>query len=164
MTNPLYNATYFRRSKKFQSGSSRLDEFVGIVKSYSPKRVLDIGCGIGFLVRRLRDAGIDAWGTDFAKDLQTVYWKDAPYFQLADAIHQPFMDKEFDLVISTDFFEHVPEQDIDDIVKEMQRVGNKVITRLAYKAELYNRQVLYHVTNKSKDWWEGKLNGKVDII
>ena len=164
MNNTLYNATYFGRSKKFQKNNNRLEELVNIIKSYNPNRVLDVGCGIGFLVRKLRSLGIEACGTDFAEDLKKFYWGDAPYFLLADAKHQPFLDKEFDLVISTDFFEHIPEQDIDEIITEMQRVGKKVITRPAYEAKLNDRQAMYHVTNKPKEWWENKFNGRVTII
>jgi ubiquinone/menaquinone biosynthesis C-methylase UbiE len=139
-------------------------ELMKIIKEYSPKRVLDVGCGIGFLVHELRNNDIDAYGTDFSESLLYDYWKDSPYFYLADAKYLPFEDKSFDLVITTDFFEHIPEGDIDEVVEELNRVGKKVISRIAWEASIRGDQNLYHVTNKSREWWEEKLKGKVEII
>lgn len=39
------------------------------VLALSPKKVLDLGCGEGWLSRALRKQGIEVWGTDAAKEL-----------------------------------------------------------------------------------------------
>lgn len=162
MSISLYNSQYFHASKKFQKDTIRLEALVREIKQYSPKSVLDVGCGLGILVRRLRKDGIEAIGVDFASILKEKFWgKDELYFLIADAKQLPFKDKSFDLVFSSDFFEHIPEEEIDIVLKEMQRVGKKVMTCVAYEAKLTARQAEYHVTNKSKEWWEERLKGVI---
>lgn len=161
MSIDLYNHKYFRSSKKFQKDKVRLEELVKAIKECSPTTVLDVGCGLGILVRRLRQEGIQAQGTDFASALKEFWGKDEDYFQIVDAKALPFPDKSFDLVFSSDFFEHIPEEEIDTVLAEMQRVGKKVMACIAYEAQLTPNQALYHVTNKPKIWWEKKLPGVI---
>lgn len=163
LTESLYNSVYFRRSKKFQKNPGRLKDLVEIICSYEPRCVLDVGCGIGFIVNELRNRGVEAYGVDFAKSLLDEYWQDSPYFFLCDAKYLPFVDETFDVVFSSDFFEHILEGDIDQVVSEMKRVGGRVLTRIAYGNDLDRDQELYHITNKPKEWWVEKLKG-VEII
>jgi ubiquinone/menaquinone biosynthesis C-methylase UbiE len=159
-TKKLYDMKYFRGSRKFQRRGGRLDELEKIILDYKPQTVLDVGCGIGFLVRRLRDNGIETTGVDFANVLPGVYWEDEEtYFIVADAKNLPFKDKSYDVVVSSDFFEHLSEEDIDQVVSEMLRVGKVVLARVAYEAVITPKQARYHTTNKPKEWWEEKLKG-----
>ena len=53
-----------------------------IVRSFRPRRVLDVGCGKGFLVECLRDGGVEAYGFDISEyaigearpDIQPYCW------------------------------------------------------------------------------------------
>lgn len=87
-------------------------------------RVLDYGCGDGDLVRMLLAAGFDASGCD-------VRWPGADYrwveMDEADRLHYfdpggrlPFDDESFDLVVSDQVFEHVPQ--IEASIDEVERV------------------------------------------
>lgn len=159
-----YDYRYFRASKKFQNDPERLEELVKVVKSYNPVKVLDVGCGLGTLVRYLRKEGIDAYGIDNAKVLKERLWlPEEDYFYLGDSQDLPFGDKMFTVVISTDFFEHLLEEKIEPTVKEMYRVGKIVIARVAYEQPLDKIQAKYHLTNKPKEWWDKKLVGVKQI-
>jgi 2-polyprenyl-3-methyl-5-hydroxy-6-metoxy-1,4-benzoquinol methylase len=157
-TRYLYNKGYFRKANKFISNPKRLERLADKIMSYNPKTVLDIGCGVGQLVEKLRERGVDARGTDFADALK-LYWKDKPYFQVADAKRQPFADKEFDLVISTDVLEHIYEEDLPEVVAEMKRVGRVVLAFPAEGKPQSRRQALFHVTNQPMSWWHAHLPG-----
>lgn len=156
----LYDYKYFRASKPFQNNLNRLNQLVSAIEVYQPKTVLDVGCGLGVLVRALRRKGIEAIGTDFAPILKEKAWKrKQTYLQIAEASDLPFPDKSFDVVFSSDFFEHIPDEEIDQIVSEMKRVGKKVIARVCYEMHLTEKQAKYHVTNKPKEWWVKRLEG-----
>lgn len=157
----LYDYKYFMSSRRFQRRKDRLEELVGIIRTYNPTSVLDVGCGIGNLVLKLRELGIKAIGVDNAGDLK-LFWKNDGFY-ISDASNLPFEDKSFDLVISTDFFEHIPEEKIDSVKSEMLRVGKKVIARVAYEDKLTKKQAQYHVTNKPKEWWNSKLE-RIELI
>ena len=152
----LYNEEYFRAGRKFFKDVKRNQEFVDFIKTFNPKSVLDVGCGTGTLVKLLRDNGIEAYGIDFAPILKEKYWKEH-YCLYADAKKIPFEDNAFDIVVSSDFFEHIPEEEIDTVYNEMKRVGNKIIARIAFEDKLTEKQKLYHCTNKPKSWWIEKL-------
>jgi ubiquinone/menaquinone biosynthesis C-methylase UbiE len=163
MSKELYNKQYYLNCKKFQLGRSRFTPVIKQIMKFSPKRVLDVGCGLGTLVKCLRERGIEAIGVDFAQTLKDDFDLSQYYFLIVDAKKLPFEDKSFDVVVSTDFFEHLSEKEIDIVLGEMNRVGRVVIARVAYKAELNLRQKKLHLTNKPKSWWEKKLNGVILI-
>lgn len=155
----LYNESYFIKSRKFKLNEERLKELEDIIVKYKPRTVLDVGCGFGALVRRLNKRGIRAIGTDFAPTLKKIFWVGWCFVE-ADAKNLPFSTNAFDLVFSSDFFEHIDEADIEKVRSEMFRVSTGlIIARVAYQDKLTKRQKLYHVTNKPKQWWEDKLRG-----
>lgn len=151
-----YDYQYFKSSKRFQLNPKRTDRFVEEILKHNPKKVLDIGCGLGALVRRLRELNIEAYGIDNAKVLKEKFWPES-YFEYADARAIPYPDAVFDVVFSSDFFEHIPIRDLDKVVSEMRRLGNVLIAEIAFETELTERQANYHVTNKPRDWWEKRL-------
>ncbi|HEC65027.1 MAG TPA: class I SAM-dependent methyltransferase [bacterium] len=154
----LYHKKYFMQSTGFQIEPTRIRKQTDIIKSYNPKTVLDVGCGLGSIVKLLRSEGIEAYGIDFADVLDEKFWKEK-YFSVADANNLPFPNNKFDLVFSSDFFEHIPENEIDRVFSEMKRVGKTVVSYVAVEAKLNSHQRMYHVTNKPREWWEDKLKG-----
>lgn len=74
-------------------------------------RVLDIGCGAGFLANFLSLAGHQVQGVDLSSgSLQVARGRDASgraAYRVADAYRLPFRDGTFDVVSALDFLEHV---------------------------------------------------------
>lgn len=154
----LYHENYFQNSKIFQKNKYRTKSFINFIKSYEVKSVLDVGCGIGTLVWKLNRFGIRAMGVDFAPILKEKFWK-GPYFVCADAKNMPFPDKSFDMVFSSDFFEHIEEKDIDKVAVEMKRIGRIVVAVVAHDlgGKVTPGQRQYHVTHKTLEWWINRL-------
>jgi 2-polyprenyl-6-hydroxyphenyl methylase/3-demethylubiquinone-9 3-methyltransferase len=81
-----------------------------------PGRILDIGCGAGFLANALAAEGHRVSGVDMSRGSLKVARArsaaaggvpaDAAY-QVADAYRLPFRDAAFDAVVALDFLEHV---------------------------------------------------------
>lgn len=150
-----YGKEYFelpRARKKAAYGIKNEKRLIAVLE-YEPKRVLDVGCGFGFLVKKMRKAGIEAYGIDISK-----YAGDEipEWFTQADAYDIPFPDNYFDVVTAMDFFEHLPEEQIDRVYSEMRRVGNRVIAEISYVDSRYTNE---HLTIMDKDWWQKKLPG-----
>jgi predicted SAM-dependent methyltransferase len=162
--NKIYNEDYFLKSRGFQTSKWRVQRFFIFVKEYKHDKVLDVGCGMGTFVNYLRENRIEAFGVDGAEAAQKYWNKD--YFKLANANKIPFKDGVFDLVTSTDFFEHVEESEIDGIYSEMKRVvkpKGTILNFIAPEVKLKAYRDIYHCTNKPLGWWRRKLSGSVVV-
>lgn len=89
-----------------------------------PQRVLDVGCGAGFLANYLGALGHKVTGLDAAADaLQIASRHDAlrsVHYVQGDARALPFADGSFDFVCALDFLEHVEER--ERVIAEASRV------------------------------------------
>lgn len=96
------------------------------------KRVLDVGCGAGFLSNDLARAGHVVTGLDASRSSLDVAEKFAPNYTanekktgsanyiLGDAYFLPFEENTFDVVCAMDFLEHV--EDPARVIAEASRV------------------------------------------
>lgn len=69
-----------------------------LVQTSKNKKILDLGCGGGTLVRDLRSASISIWGVDLYLDQSQK--KSADFIE-GDAFALPFEKQSFDLILSS---------------------------------------------------------------
>lgn len=139
-----------------------------IAKHYqltAESKVLDVGCGKGFLLHDLRQvvpgltvAGIDIsqYAIDHSK--QEVH----PFLKKSSASNLPFADKSFDLIISINTLHNLYCYELLDALKEIQRVGRdkKYICVESYRNEAEKVNLLYwqltcetFCTPQEWQWW-----------
>lgn len=91
--------------------------------------VLDVGCGEGFTLKILKGKGIGRvhQGIDYSKKAIEIGKKDNPELklQVGDIYNLKFKDNSFDLVVSTEVFEHLDEP--EKALSEIKRVSRKYI-------------------------------------
>jgi len=89
-----------------------------------PARVLDVGCGAGFLTNELAAAGFEATGVDLSpRSLELARKRDATgraRYKEGDLTRLPFPDGGFDAVCAMDVLEHV--EALDAAIAEVARV------------------------------------------
>jgi ubiquinone/menaquinone biosynthesis C-methylase UbiE len=107
-------------------------------------RILDIGCGDGFLTSMLsvvsqRVVGVDlsVSGLTFAKEKIKNFSVDLVQ---ASAEHLPFQDNSFDVVTLFEVIEHIPEDLAIDVVEEILRVLRKHGKVIVTTPDPYNLQ------------------------
>lgn len=85
-------------------------------------RVLEIGSGTGTLLSRLRGQGFDVTGVDVNADLvaEARRWHGDLPIQQVQGTSLPFPNRSFDIVMSFDVFEHIPDSDAH--LREVHRV------------------------------------------
>jgi len=112
----LYDEEYYRTGcgdVPYSRAEPQWTPFFGsiaeqLIRAFHPKRVLDAGCALGFLVESFWDRGVEAWGMDVSpyaiahvrRDME-AYCKVA---SLAEGIAGPF-----DLITCIEVLEHMPE-------------------------------------------------------
>src|SRR6476469_7563709 len=91
-------------------------------------RALDVGCGVGQVVGRLKSAGYDAFGVDVSEPNIERARKISSNCQLYDGKTLPFPDQHFDSVGALNVLEHVeqPEDFLRELVR-VTRVGGRLI-------------------------------------
>jgi hypothetical protein len=62
----------------------------------------------------------------------------------------PFKSKSFDLVFCSEMLEHVPEEEVDDILRETMRVGKKVYFTIATRDD---KPFNTHINIHDALWW-----------
>lgn len=127
------------------------DIITKIAKENDVETILDYGCGKGSLVRLLSKS-FKTYGYDsYVKEYSNV------------------PDIKMDMVVSTDFLEHVEEEDLDEIFKSIKSYEPRVqfhaiSNRKATQILPDGRNA--HLTIKPSEWWEKKLSklGAVECV
>ena len=87
-------------------------------------KILDVGCGAGFLTNWFSQQGLSVTGLDLSEDslrVAKLYDQTAKVkYVSGDAYHLPFPDNSFDVVVCMDFLEHVEKPTV--VIKEISRV------------------------------------------
>lgn len=100
-----------------------------LIAPLAPRSVLDAGCAEGFVVEYLREQGVDALflGVDIDELAVRRGREISPQMHkgLASVTHLPFPDDAFDLVLSTEVLEHLP--DPTQALGEIKRVAARYV-------------------------------------
>ena len=119
---------YDKIAKKFSQRRKDLwPEMNFLVDNFveSDDKILDIGCGNGRLLKRLRGKSVRYVGIDFSKALINEARNKFPgyHFQIANAINLPFPNNSFDKVYAIAFLHHIPSKKArKQVIKESKRV------------------------------------------
>jgi len=125
-------------------------------------RVLDIGCGKGFLVKdlMLECAGLEAFGIDVSLyAIQHASEELAGRLHLGSADELPFPDRSFDCVISLNTIHNLPRQRAMKAMAEMERVskGSSFVVVDSYRTpeqrEIFESWVLTAEFHDYPDGW-----------
>jgi ubiquinone/menaquinone biosynthesis C-methylase UbiE len=84
------------------------------------RRVLEVGCGTGLILRRLAQHADTAWGVDVSPGMLRVAKQRGLSVVLGSVTDLPFADESFDLVCSFKVLAHIP--DIGKALAEIARV------------------------------------------
>ena len=104
-------------------------------------KVLDVGCGTGEFAL-LFDNSIDYTGIDmnlgFLDYASNLYKNQNKKFVQMDATKMSFKKSEFDISLLLSFIHHFSEEDLDKILKEVNRITKKSIFVLEPVPRKYN--------------------------
>ena len=129
------------------------------------QKVLDVGCGKGFLIYDLMESvpGLEVTGLDVSG-----YAKKNAKPEVQNRIHEghakklPFQDREFDLVISINTLHNLECFDLGPALREIERVGkkNKYLCVESWRNEKEKANLLYwqftcesFYTPQGWEWW-----------
>ncbi len=135
---------------KFGKNTNRLKKMLMLITSIdnAPKKILDVGCGTGFLTNEMKNMYPEAYvcGIDISQKALTQArreYKNVRFIYTDVAKELPFPDNHFDLVVSGEHIEHLVDTDI--YLSEINRVtktGGQLILTTPNLASWFNRILL----------------------
>lgn len=106
---------------RFSEGPDAREETFRAVAEVRPRRVLEVGCGQGWLSERVKHTlGCDIVATDQSEHMVALTRARGVQAQVADVQELPFDDAEFDCVVAAWMLYHVPR--VDRALAELSRV------------------------------------------
>ncbi len=123
-------------------------------------KVLDVGCGKGFLVKDLLAIGIDAYGVDISKyALMNCERETVGRLHLGSADELPFPDGTFDAVLSINTIHNLPRDRCAQALREFERLspGRGFVQVDSYRTpeqkEIFESWVLTAMFHDYPDGW-----------
>lgn len=118
-----------------------------------PESFIEIGCAKGYIVRRMQIAGIKAAGVDVSEYCFAT--------RVASTVEQcditkdnlPFHNNDFDLSFSKAVLEHIEEEHLERVIKEIARVSKRGVHCPSFN-NIEGDTDKTHRTLKDKAWWE----------
>jgi len=128
---------------------------------------LDVGCGNGLTLNQLRKKGYNVVGMDITlagldlphgintfDQMIEEYQNNRALFTECSIWDTPFKDKEFDITYSTDVLEHIPEEKLEDTIKELFRITKIAMIHIIATFPDKRQGFDFHLSVKPIEEWQ----------
>ncbi len=154
---------YKHNSEELAADLRSADIVVGcLLEIYSPRSVLDVGCGLGHFSRKFMEAGItDVLAIDGSYLDPSLLCIPQDRFREAD-LTKPFdFGRKFDLVVSLEVAEHLPRECAGQFVDCLVLHGEAILFSAAFPGQGGQN----HLNEQWAGWWaqEFKRHGYIPI-
>ena len=152
------NKTYIHTSKVHNLTSPGIVVPM-LIDLFDPKSVLDVGCGIGTWLHSFQQHGVnDIMGIDgdfVDRSLLKEYVEEKKFSPL-DLSKAFNLDRKFDMVISLEVAEHLPERSADDFITSLCNHSDLVI----FSAAIPGQGGQNHVNEQWMAYWIEKFEAR----
>jgi len=126
----------------FSSFAERIQEEI------NPSTVLDAGCAMGFLVEKLRERGIEAWGVDISEYAIGEVSAAIKEYCWVGSISEPF-PRSYDLIVNIEVLEHLPKEKAEQAVSNLCAFSDQVL----FSSTPYDYKEASHFNVQPVEYW-----------
>ncbi len=156
----MAKTTYDKDFYKSQMDGSRLSASIILPMVFNlinPKSMVDIGCGLGTWLSAASELGIkDILGVDGDYIDKDMLYIPSEKFNSHDLKTKFSSDRKFDLAISLEVAEHLPDSAAATIVDTLTSLSDTVLFSAAIPGQGGN----YHINEQWQDYWIAKFEQK----
>jgi len=119
-----------------------------IVSDIGPGSVLDAGCAMGFLVEKLRERGVEAFGVDISEYAIAQAQPDIRPYCWVGSVADP-LPRHYDLIVTIEVLEHMPQDEAERALANFCQSTDDILfssTPLDYKEAS-------HLNVHSPEYW-----------
>jgi SAM-dependent methyltransferase len=158
--NARYDAGYYQASDKsnyrdYLNGARGPSQMLAdtLFELFRPRTSLDMGCAVGYSVKRLRELGVEAYGYDISE--WAVEQAAESYISTFDFSVTP-VATTFELVYCYDAIEHVPEERLEFAAKNLWTACKKslvIVPALYPEGTIFDPGDETHEIFHPYEWW-----------
>ncbi|MGH7611269.1 MAG: glycosyltransferase [Candidatus Dormibacteria bacterium] len=160
--NDLYGSEYYdvyigsaegSAPPPYQWGEPVWEGFFGriateLVAQLQPKSALDAGCALGFLVKALRDRGVDAAGLDTSTwAIAQIPAHTASHCRVGSITAE--LERDYDLIACIEVLEHVSPEEAEQAVANLCRHSKAVL----FSSTPEHFEEVTHINVRPPDYW-----------
>jgi len=124
---PLFKKEYTKIENRGKPAVRRFKEFMK-ENNVNINNMVDVGCAWGKTLKYWKEDGVEVVGIDVSKKMVNKNKKRGYKCYLASATDLSILkDKQFDLYMATDVYEHLRMQDLKNAIEEAKRITKKYI-------------------------------------
>lgn len=142
-----------------------------IMRRFHPKTAIVLGCARGYMVKALRDLGINAVGVDISRWAITHSPDDVQdYMYVGDVCDLSlWMTQQFDVAVAFDVLEHIHVPDLYTAIDEVARVAKTVLLDVPIANDDLHPDHSggtdhSHVSVYTTDWWKRQFMERGFIV
>ncbi|MGO5029164.1 glycosyltransferase [Candidatus Agathobaculum pullicola] len=123
-----------------------------IVSDLHPKRVLDAGCAMGYLVAALRDRGVEAYGLDISEYAISMVRDDIKPYCMVGTLTEKIpeeLPKHFDLVVTIEVLEHLYAEDGQKAIANLCTLADTVL----FSSTPDDFEERTHINVQQREYW-----------
>jgi SAM-dependent methyltransferase len=149
LESPIYGSEFYDAHSVESLRSARTVAPL-ILEWLSPRSVVDVGCGIGTWLSAFRELGVtDVLGIDgYYVDRSQLLIPESSFLP-RDLTRPLEVGRRFDLVVSLEVAEHLPESSARDFVGSLTSLGDAVL----FSAAIPRQGGTHHINEQWPDYW-----------
>ena len=150
----LYDEYYFAKGcgEPYERSEVWLNLFSSfaerIQNEINPGSVLDAGCAMGFLVEKLRERGVEAWGVDISQYAISEVAPGIQEYCWVGSVTDP-LPRTYDLIVSIEVLEHLSPRDAEIAVTNLCTFSNDIL----FSSTPYDYKEASHFNVQPVEYW-----------